>query len=225
MNYYLTFLLLVIGLFSCTPSDKEPTIDADTKAILNLGLAKAVGADSAWREYMRIPPPFTSHQTFTSKEDSLEYVHSERWRDSVKATLDTATLFVVVYNRFESLDENDRENIHALLREGRTDLDTGFAASLHALSSARPSLDSFPLNALEPTSNYKLYTSQSAPKDKLRRLGSISFSMIGFNTAKDKACVYTRFICGGLCGTGQILFFNKKEGRWLFVKSWEMWIS
>ena len=31
--------------------------------------------------------------------------------------------------------------------------------------------------------------------------------------------------CGGLCGSGEILLFKKDGARWVYVKSWETWVS
>lgn len=55
--------------------------------------------------------------------------------------------------------------------------------------------------------------------------GIISFSHVGFDTSLDEAIVSTSFICGGLCGSGEVYVLKKRWGRWQVVNQWNVWVS
>lgn len=55
--------------------------------------------------------------------------------------------------------------------------------------------------------------------------GIISFSHVGFDTSLDEAIVSTSFICGGLCGSGEVYVLKKRWGRWRVVNQWNVWVS
>jgi hypothetical protein len=55
--------------------------------------------------------------------------------------------------------------------------------------------------------------------------GVISFSQAGFDAGLDQAIVSTSFVCGGLCGTGEVYVLRKRWGRWRVVNQWVVWVS
>jgi hypothetical protein len=103
--------------------------------------------------------------------------------------------------------------------------DTSFNETLRDLCNNKLSVDTFDIKSLKPQFNYEIYSSKLVPDDKYRQIGVVSFSKVGFSKDKSKAAVYTKFVCRGLCGNGQILFFKKVDGNWKYIKRWEMWVS
>tara|TARA_R110000796_G_scaffold77584_2_gene173192 strand:+ start:56183 stop:56905 length:723 start_codon:yes stop_codon:yes gene_type:complete len=54
---------------------------------------------------------------------------------------------------------------------------------------------------------------------------SMSFSKVVFNDAFDRGCFYYTLNCGGLCGTGNLVFVEKIDGRWRIIQTVTVWIS
>lgn len=55
--------------------------------------------------------------------------------------------------------------------------------------------------------------------------GIISFSRVGFDSSLDEAIVSTQFVCGTLCGDGEIYVLHKRRGRWKVAMHWMVWES
>jgi hypothetical protein len=58
-----------------------------------------------------------------------------------------------------------------------------------------------------------------------RYMGSISFSDFKINQKKDKAIFYFDLICGSLCGSGEIIFCIKENGKWKIADRNMLWVS
>jgi len=55
--------------------------------------------------------------------------------------------------------------------------------------------------------------------------GLISLSRVGFDSSLDEALVSTSFVCGGLCGSGDLYILRKKRGTWQVVSKRMIWVS
>lgn len=55
--------------------------------------------------------------------------------------------------------------------------------------------------------------------------GRFSMSSIFYNSKKNKAFVYTQFVCGGTCGDGEDLYLEKKNGKWSIIARKNDWVS
>ena len=53
----------------------------------------------------------------------------------------------------------------------------------------------------------------------------VSFSSIVYSTDGTKAVCYRSSVCGGLCGTGEIYFLEKKSTGWRVASNRLLWIS
>jgi hypothetical protein len=58
-----------------------------------------------------------------------------------------------------------------------------------------------------------------------RAAGYWEFSRPGYNTTHNEAIVYLANHCGGLCGTGNLVFLRKENGQWKVVRGRMLWIS
>ena len=229
MNNLLIAILLLF-ICSCNTSFDRYKLDQDSQNIYNLALDYTTGSDTSVRYHLRIPPmpPPVSNM---EKIDSLERAQFLKWQDSLKSILDTAELFVVVNHKIDTLSNSDITDIIETITSNKGNLDykmngdTSFNETLRELCNNKLSFDTIDVTKLKTKSNYQIYSDRYFPKDKVRQIGTVTFSKIAFSSQKDKAAVYTSFVCGGLCGTGQILFFEKVNGIWTYISIWRMWVS
>jgi hypothetical protein len=74
--------------------------------------------------------------------------------------------------------------------------------------------------------DYKIKTSSNWTRDMWDiTIGAVTISRVSFSEDNLKACVYTRYICEGDCGGGQILFLTKMLDRWEVVSTRLLWVS
>ena len=55
--------------------------------------------------------------------------------------------------------------------------------------------------------------------------GLLTFSGVGFNADGTQAFFYFGNICEGLCGVGDYVIMEKRDGRWAIQKEINMWVS
>lgn len=58
-----------------------------------------------------------------------------------------------------------------------------------------------------------------------RYIASIRFSDFKINKNNDKAIFYFDFLCGNLCGSGEIIFCIKENEKWKIVERNILWVS
>jgi hypothetical protein len=226
----LLIVILTLFILSCSTTVNKYKLDQDSQNIYNLALDYTTGSDMSVRYDLRIPPmpPPVSNM---EKIDSSERAQFLEWQDSLKEILDTAELFVVVNHKLDTLSNSDITDILETITSNKGNLeykmngDTSFNETLRELCNNKLSFDTIDVIKLKTKFNYKIYSDRYFPKDKVRQIGTITFSKIAFSKQRNKAAVYTSFVCGGLCGTGQILFFEKLNGIWKYVRIWRMWVS
>ena len=163
--------------------------------------------------------------------DKLERLSFQKWQDSMRAILDTTELFVVINHKIDTLYNSAITEIIQTITTNKSNLDykmngdTSFNESLRELCNNKLSYNTIDVLKLKTQYNYKIYSDRSYPKIELNQTGILSFSKIAFSNKKDKAAIYTSFMCGRLCGKGQILFYEKANGSWKYIRTWEMWVS
>ena len=216
-------LPLLLALFSCQNKSSSPVINRDETEILNLTLDNVIGSDTIWRYHLKFPPLPIPVIAFPDKVDSAEYWKIVRWQDSAKSILDTASLFICVYEENAYIAESLIGDIKIQISTYTED--TSFNEVLTRLCMQNLSRDSIDVALLKPKYNFKVFDARIAPDDRLRKIGSLRFSKIAFNETRDRACVYTSFSCGKLCGSGDIHFFRKISGKWIYVRTWELSVS
>ncbi len=221
--------ILTLSIYSCKTSVDANKLDQDSGEIYNLSLENTTGSDTIVRYHLRIPP--TPPQLYGDKIGKLELAKYQQRRDSLKSILDTIKLFVVVNHKIDTLYSSDVQNITETITSNKSNLDykmegdTSFNETLRELCTNKLSFDTIDVTKLKTQFNYQIYSDRVFPNDKYRQIGEVRFSKVAFSNNRSKAAVYTSFICGRLCGTGQILFFEKVNGKWKYVRTWEMWVS
>ena len=219
----LILFILVLVFISCQHKSDKKIVESDESQILNLALDNVVGSDTTFRFLLRRNPPPIPIIAFTDKIDSVEYLKYIHWRDSIIKILDTASLFVVAFKKHEYIVDYNVRNLLDTIKQKKSD--TLFNGVLKILCDQNLSNDTANLTLLKTKYNFKIYNSDIAPDDPLRKIGSIHFSKIAFNKQKDTACVHTRFLCGEFCSKGDIHFFLKKGDKWVYSKKIILWSS
>jgi hypothetical protein len=219
----LVLFILISIVYSCNSKSESLTIETDESQILNITLDKVIGSDTTWRYHLKLPPPSIPVIAFTDKVDSVEYLKTVSWQDSALKVLDTASLFVAVSKENGYIAESHINTIESHIANNKSD--TLFNTVLQILCNQNLNQDTIDVALLKTKYNFKIFDVSTAPNDGLRRIGTLRFSKIAFNETKNRACIYTRFSCGEFCGNGDIHFFVKKNGKWAFVKTWELWRS
>ena len=209
------FFTFIIYLSSCQYKRDKNFVESDESQILNLALDKAVGSDTTFRNWLKHNPPAKPIIRSTGKIDSVAYLKSIHWGDSIIKILDTASLFVVVHKKHEGMAMSFVNNIHDTIQQNKSA--TIFNEVLKILCDQNLSKDTTDISLLKPKYNFKIYEESALTYDPIRKIGSISFSKIAFNKQKDMACIYTSFGCGHFCGKGEIHFFIKKDSKWMHV--------
>lgn len=74
------------------------------------------------------------------------------------------------------------------------------------------------------TSKMKLLI-KGKPENEKCVIGIIRLSKIFFNSAKTKGLLYYEFVCGGLCGYGNLATIEKLNNRWTIISSTQIWVS
>lgn len=69
----------------------------------------------------------------------------------------------------------------------------------------------------------RFYKADFESNRKRRPIAFISIPL--FSNVNKKAIVYGSYICGGLCGSGRVLLFEKIKGKWKLIKSDLSWVS
>jgi hypothetical protein len=218
-----------LAFFGFCNSRKESSgTDIDTVQILKLAMDSAVGPDSIYRNELRLPPMFWEGPA--NKLDSLEHLSRLQWKDSLTAILDTATLYVFIVPQYDTPSAGELENIITNSDMGAIAAqmnlkEDAFKNLVTSLATVKKTNDSVPVNKLTTNFNFIIKRNDTLPKHKLTHLGTVSFSRVAYNEAKDKACIYTSFSCGSKCGHGDILFFEKVAGHWICRSQWRTWVA
>lgn len=53
----------------------------------------------------------------------------------------------------------------------------------------------------------------------------LTFSSVAYNPGRTKAVCYRAYVCGGLCGMGEMYFLEQKPGGWKVVARSVLWIA
>ncbi|MFT3902230.1 MAG: hypothetical protein QM727_03615 [Niabella sp.] len=225
----LLIAILVLSIYSCKISVDTSVLDQDSRDIYSLSIANTTGSDTIFRYHLRIPPPLPT--LIQNAEDSIENLQYKRWQDSVRQLLSTAELFVVVNHKIDTLPKSDIESILKTISFNRDNMkykikgDTSFNDAIRELCNNKLDFDTIDVRELRTKFNYKIYSDRNFPDDKIHKIGTVRLSKIAFSDNRSKAAVYTSFICGGLCGSGQILFFQKINRAWNYINSWDLWVA
>lgn len=176
-----------------------------------------------------------------SHEDSLFYYkRNDEIEDQLKnPKLDTSRL-VIAFN--ESLIYPPKEEIKGIKKRLKS-LDSyipdtidikDYIPLLETLTKRKYiSQTTIDLSDLNKTGRYELeglkqFRIDNPKYNKIkgfRFIGDMKFSRVYFNKTYDKGIFYRYFMCGGDCGTADIIFVEKKDDKWLIKWTLNLWVS
>lgn len=166
---------------------------------------------------------------FKNKNERIKYAkQQEAHLDSLKKLLDTGRAYVLITDTLVPMERNyfQQKLIEVNIAKKRTSADTSLFAWWKKIALYTKS-DEFYLKNLKFRYMYHyLYESKRKTiKGNALIAGIFSMSPIYYNKNKDKAFVYTSFICGSLCGDGKDFYLEKKNGRWFIFVKIRAWVS
>ena len=229
-------LFALISLFiGCSP--KVPNTDPEIE-ILNDIFLELVGTEYY---YKKLPPPPMPLEYAENKQDSINYYINKEKYDSAfdGPKLDKSTLVIGM----DPFPNNPKRVFRDWDIQDTVFLRSHYTDSIHSkdfdqlLSRLVDSTDfknkKLVLSQLKYTGRYvlkdlgKLDEQKTAywKSEKFRYIASIKFSDIKINTQHNKAVFYLDFLCGKLCGSGEIIFCQKIATRWQIVDRYLIWVS
>ena len=225
------YLILFIPLFwSC--SDKPSSVDkeeVEENEIVNIVFDATVGHDTIWTKHLKVPIPFPLPLGQLYKQDRIDHENYLKEIDSIKARLDTATLYVFLNDSLVKFPEI--RNITTMLESENYNanfphIDTAFRPLVLKLTDLTDS-KKLDISSVKTKFKYKLDYAKNRDKytSQIVTIGSITISRVALNQEKDMACTYSEINCGGLCGGGSIIFLKKINGLWKIVGQRELWVS
>jgi len=186
--------------------------------------------------------------TPTREVSAAEYEVLTAWIDATftgKERVGKGIAKVVVFDTTESGDDHLRgdENGRPLPWEKTTEWLRKKAPALQqsALDAFRKvnAQQAFFRRSLQPSIDCELVTSAQLEPIFCRHCGSwpayykqfprsqgvLTFSGVGFSADGTQAFFYFSNICERLCGAGDYVIMEKRDGRWVIEKQIEMWVS
>ncbi len=232
---FLFISIIIAFLASCNKSskvEKDKLSLQDENEIINIVFDKTVGSDTAWKSQFKSFPMrliMTPPGGLKTKKDKIEFEKTINSYDSLKALLDTAQLHVFVDDTAKHLHESIKDYTLKKISNFKSNfynIDTTFRPLIKKLID---SAQSKKLNLSQLKSHFKYKVDYESKHNKypsnIIKVGTASFSTIAFNNDKTKACIYSDFVCGRLCGQGEIIFLEKKNKIWVIVGETGLWVS
>ncbi|HEY8781681.1 MAG TPA: hypothetical protein VIM16_08715 [Mucilaginibacter sp.] len=148
--------------------------------------------------------------------------------DSLKKELDTAKVYVLIADSLLTLQKNYLQSklISMVSINGASKTDTTLNNWIRGIN-INDGPKKFDLKNLSSKYNYRcvLNSKFRRPKGNVFIAGTFSMSSVFFNKERNKAFVYTTFVCGGLCGEGRDIYLAKRKGKWVIVWKRTDWVS
>jgi hypothetical protein len=234
MNKTIVSILLALLIFlSCNHHDRnsiQKGEDSNELEITTLVFDASVYSDTTYKEMLLEERPIGINfgwkgRIKLSKKDQKKF---NLETDSLRNELDTAQLYVLITDSLLEVHANylqsKPENIKSI--EDGINNATLLSAWKKEIVINRKA-GRFDLKNLLSKYHYK-YLLQSQfrrPKGDVFIAGTFSMSPIFFNKKRDKAFVYSTFVCGSLCGEGRDIYLAKIKGKWEIVGRVSDWVS
>ena len=231
---YICFFFILVSCLS-----KKDNVDSDSELnILNDIFLELVGTEYY---YERLPIPPMPLEYAENKQDSISHhIQKEKYDEAfANPKLDKSELVLGICSDFnnpkrEFRDWNTKEStfpreyypdsIHS------KDFDQLLIELVDSTSFKKGKLE---LRKLKQTGKYSIKDLGQLEKQnkeywkskEYRYIASIRFSDFKINKNNDKAIFYFDFLCGNLCGSGEIIYCIKENGKWKIVERNMLWVS
>lgn len=218
-KYGLTFLFL--SLLGC---NRETSSNLDHYEIYNVVIDEIIGKEDKWRRKAK-GSLFWLNASLKTKEDSSKNVKLINWLDSTNKVIDTAKFYLIMSDKLIPSLHFDAASAFAFENNSVIEKDSSFTSVLKGLYKSSKSIVTLDRSKIRSQGKYKIVDKQYSPRDEFKEIGILSLSRISFDSENSKACVYTSFTCGSLCGYGRIFFLEKANGKWFILGFKDLWIS
>ncbi len=239
LNEHLKKLILISNLFfllaSCSPKSENTISEME---LLNDIFIELVGTEYY---YEKLPIPPMPLEYAENKQDSLNYLIGKEKFDKAfdNPKLETADLIIGI----EPYHLNPKREFKDWYSEDSSFLRMHYKDSLHSkdfdnlliqlIDSTKFEKGKLELNKLYERGRYIIKDLGQLEKEKkeywnsseYRYVASIRFSDFKINQRNDRAIFYFDFLCGSLCGSGEIIFCIKENGKWKIVDRNMLWVS
>jgi hypothetical protein len=229
---YINFFFILVSCLS-----KKDNADSEI-TLLNDIFLELIGTEYY---YEKLPIPPMPLEYAENKQDSINYLIQKEKFDEALANpkLDKAELVLGINSNFnnprrEFRNWNTQESLFP--REyypdslHSKDFDLLLTKLVDSTSFEKGKLE---LNKLTQTGKYIIKDLGQLEKQnkeywkstEYRYIASIRFSDFKLNKNNNKAIFYFDFLCGKLCGSGEIIFCIKENNKWKIVERNILWVS
>ena len=239
VSIYMKKLILISNLLlllaSCLSSSNNTSSEME---LLNDVFVELVGTEYY---YEKLPIPPIPLEYAENKQDSLNYlIKKEKIDEAFKnPKLEKMDLLIGIepYHlnpkrqfKYWHIDNSSSPRIHYKESLHSKDFDN---LLIQLIDSTKFKKGKIELDKLYKKGRYVIKDLGQLKKDKTeywnsseyRYVASIRFSDFKINQKNNKAIFYFDFLCGKLCGTGEIIFCIKQGGKWKIVERNTLWVS
>ncbi|THD67408.1 hypothetical protein E7Z59_07030 [Robertkochia marina] len=235
MKKVIFYIFIISVLCSCTSNTRKTFSEIE---ILNDVFLDLIGTQYYYEE---LPIPPLPLEYAENKQDSLRYkIQKEQFDEAYdNPKLDSSKLVIGILPSFI----NPKQAFEYWNPKQESFPRIHYSPELHSkefdqlLTKMVDSTDFNPgkieLNALKNKGRYiikdlAILASQDPEYWKspdYRYIGSIRFSDFKINKNNDKAIFYYSMPCGRLCGSGELIFCVKSNGKWKIADTIQLWVS
>lgn len=234
MKKVIIFCLLTL-LLSCIPKTEDTISEM---GLLNDIFLELVGTEYYYEE---LPIPPMPLEYAENKQDSLKYQIAKEKFDKAfdDPKLEKADLVIGIEPYFL----NPKREFKSWYSEDLIFPRMHYKASIHSkdfddlltqlIDSTKFKKGKLELGKLYEKGRYIIRDLGQLEKDdkeywkssQYRYVASIRFSDFKIYPRKDKAIFYFDFLCGSLCGSGELIFCTKEDGKWKIIERSTVWVS
>jgi len=232
--------LIIGGLFLISCNSHKKYSKREEIKVLNDVFIELMGTENYYKPFPNPPYPY-SLKLCENKEDSMKYTQWESEFNFLikEPQVDSLDLVIAFSDTLISPFNYERENILNRIEYLQSYIPDSLdgTAILPLMSflidSAKYKLRDNVLAKVLNTGRYELreinQLRREYPRYKnmvgFRFIGDLKLSRIVFNGDRTCAVFYQEHICGGECGTGDIIWVKKHEGKWKIECRINLWVS
>ncbi|WP_027391815.1 MULTISPECIES: hypothetical protein [Aquimarina] len=235
MKKVIQYISLFLVLVSCFPKQKDAVTEIE---LLNDIFVELIGTEYY---YEKLPIPPIPLQYAKNWQDSISHkIQKDKFDEAFNnPKLETKELVLGLdpfhlNSKKEFRSWNIKKSSFPRMYYSDTlhslDFDQLFTQLVDSTTFKKGKLE---LNKISQTGKYIIKDLRKLEKQNkkywnntdYRFIGAIRFSDFKINPKNDRAVFYFNFTCGSLCGSGEIIFCLKENGKWKIVDRNTLWVS
>ena len=221
---FISFSTLVSNLGCRNPS---PTNDSSYKAaVTTLAILAILPADTAFKNDLKRRLPSARFWANNDSKSASEKNRRLKKLDSIEQKIDTAKIQVKVGETLITMDPHYLKSKLRIHHNNPSSLYAGlekWEAGVEIINDEK--LLSAHYIPDKGGYSFLLTNNIDSLSGDWLSAGNVQVSEVYFNHDRTKAFLYTKIICGNLCGAGYDVFLEKRQGQWVLVKKIMGWVS